>query len=112
MGEDCVISSMRKQKETAKAVAELADGDNDDVDAEDLPDRYEVGALIVGSMREAHEKVNNGRVRDRNNEKVRQSWHRVLIAGSKEYRQLLNDLELEEMKQRLDEIEAGSGGRS
>jgi len=69
------------------------------------PSRDEVLSLLEDGMREAHEKVKNGRVYDARNEEVRQKWIRTLgyIAG--QYRQLKKDEDLEELDERLRELE-------
>lgn len=69
------------------------------------PSRDEVLRLLEDGMKEAHKKVKNGRVYDARNEEVRQKWIRTLgyIAG--QYRQLKKDEDLEELDERLSELE-------
>ena len=69
------------------------------------PSRDEVLSLLEDGMREAHEKVKKGRVYDARNEEVRQKWIRTLgyIAG--QYRQIKKDEDLEELDERLSELE-------
>ena len=69
------------------------------------PSRDEVLSLLEDGMKEAHEKVKNGRVYDARNEEVRQKWIRTLgyIAG--QYRQLKKDEDLEELDERLSNLE-------
>jgi len=53
-------------------------------------------ALLEEDIREAHRKVENGRVRDAENEKVRQGWIRALAYAANSYRQLKRDEDLED----------------
>lgn len=80
-----------------------ADGDADPF--EDVAGREEILALLEDGIREAHRKVDSGRVRDAENEKVRISWIRTLAYAANAYRQLLRDEDLEEMDRRLTELE-------
>lgn len=83
-------------------------------------DRDEVLALLEDGIREAHRKVTSGRVRDAENEKVRQGWIRVLAYSANQYRQLKADKDLEQMREDLEALErevrddhdAGDGGRA
>jgi len=79
------------------------------------PSRDEVLSLLEDGMREAHEKVKSGRVYDAENEKVRQKWIRTLAYAAGQYRQLKKDADLEELDERLHELEeqqkATNGGR-
>lgn len=104
--------------------------DRDDVEADggdeevETMGRAEVLSLLEAGLREAHRKVESGRVRDAENEKVRQGWIKALgyIAG--QYRQVEKDRELEELaaeverlqglEDRLDELAEArrSGGAS
>jgi hypothetical protein len=69
------------------------------------PSRDEVLSLLEDGMREAHEKVKSGRVYDAENEKVRQKWIRTLAYAAGQYRQLKKDADLEELDERLRELE-------
>lgn len=87
---------------------ETASPDDEEADAEpfeDVADREEILDLLEDGIREAHRKVENGRVRDAENERVRQGWIRTLAYIGNAYRQLLRDEDLEEMNRRLTELE-------
>ena len=66
--------------------------------------------LLEGALDEAHRKAESGRVYDAENEKVRQGWFRTLGYLTGQYRQLLNDRDLEEMEERLEALEAAQPG--
>lgn len=72
----------------------------------DPPSRDVVLHLLTTGLRETHEKVTSGRVRDAENEKVRQGWMRTLARLSGEYRKLLADRQLDDLAKRLDDIES------
>jgi len=57
------------------------------------------------AIQEAHDKVDNGRVRDAENERVRIKWIRALADVSAEYRKVLEDKDLDEIRDRLDDLE-------
>ncbi len=82
-----------------------APGD-DATDGPTAPEREEVLALLEDGIREAHRKVENGRVRDAENEKVRQGWIRALAYAANSYRQLKRDEDLEDMKDELEALKA------
>ena len=63
-------------------------------------------ALLEDGVREAHRKVENGRVRDAENEKVRQGWIRALVYAANSYRQLKRDEDPEDMKAELEALKA------
>jgi len=69
------------------------------------PSRDEVLSLLEDGMREAHKKVESGRVYDAENEKVRQKWIRTLAYAAGQYRQLKKDEDLEDLDERLRELE-------
>ena len=73
--------------------------------SEQPPDRQEVLSLLEDGISEAHEKVTSGRVYNAEHENVRQGWIRVLAYAAGQYRQLMKDKDLEEMRQRLEAIE-------
>ena len=54
---------------------------------------------------EAHRKVESGRVYDADNEKVRIKWIRALAYAVNVRRQVTNDRTLEELSERIDELE-------
>ena len=65
--------------------------------------------LLEDGVREAHRKVESGRVYDAENEKVRQKWIRTLAYSVNIYRQTLADRELEEINERLEALEEAQG---
>jgi len=69
------------------------------------PDREEILRLLEDGIREAHRKVTSGRVRDAENEKVRQGWIRALAYTANQYRQLKRDEELDALDERVAELE-------
>jgi hypothetical protein len=81
-----------------------------DTDSATAPDREEVMTLLEDGIREAHRKVESGRVRNAENEKVRQGWIRVLAYSANQYRQLKKDQELEDMKYELEALKSEISG--
>lgn len=65
-------------------------------------DREEVLSLLDDLIRESHDKAMNGRVRDAENEKVRQGWFKTVGYLAGQYRQLKKDQDLDEMKEDLE----------
>lgn len=88
-----------------------ADADAPDAPEIDPADRDDVLHLLEDAISEAHRKVDSGRVYDAENERVRQKWIRTLAYAANVYRQTLKDKELEEMRDRIDELEAHVDGR-
>jgi hypothetical protein len=86
---------------TAEREQEQRDGGPDYPPA----DREEMLALLDGGVREAHRKVESGRVRDPEKEKVRIKWVRALAYAANSYRQLLRDEQLDDMEGRLADLE-------
>ena len=74
-------------------------------DLEDPSDREVILDLLEDGIREAHRKVESGRVYDPENEKVRIQWIRTLAYAAGQYRQLLRDKELDEFDERLSKLE-------
>lgn len=72
---------------------------------DDLPNRGEIQDLLEDGIREAHRKVKEGRVYDAENEKVRIKWIRALAYAANVHRQIQNDRDLEELSERLDQLE-------
>lgn len=72
---------------------------------DDLPDRDEMLELLEDGIEEAHRKVTDGRVYDAENEKVRIKWIRALAYAANVHRQIQNDRDLEELSQRLEQLE-------
>lgn len=89
-----------------------ADTPVSDTERATAPDREEVLALLEDGIREAHRKVENGRVRNAENEKVRQGWIRVLAYSANQYRQLKKDQELEDMKVELEALKSEIRGNN
>lgn len=77
--------------------------------SEAADDREQLLSILEDGLDEAHRKVESGRVYDPENEKVRQGWLRVLGYLAGQYRQVLNDRDLEEMEERLEALEAAQG---
>lgn len=91
----------------------MSAGANDTPDSGeiDAADRDDVLHLLEDAIDEAHRKVEKGRVYDAENERVRQKWIRTLAYTANVYRQTLKDRDLEEMRERIDELEAHVDGR-
>jgi hypothetical protein len=84
----------------------VTDADADaPVDAVDPGTRDRILDLLEDGIQEAHRKVEQGRVYDADNEKVRIKWIRALAYATNVYRQTLKDRELEQMRDRLEELE-------
>jgi len=82
--------------------------DNDDEEHE-APERDEIMSLLEDGIREAHRKVDSGRVRDPEREKVRQGWHRTLGYLAGQYRKLKKDEDIEELEEELELVKEASG---
>lgn len=80
-------------------------------DSPEIPDytdedsREEVLADLEDAMGEALRKFTDGRVRDAQNEKVRQGWLRAYTSAVTEYRRLVADLEESEQEERIERLE-------
>ncbi|WP_411962821.1 hypothetical protein [Haloferax sp. YSMS24] len=85
---------------TGRAEADVGKTDTLDIGS----DREAILALLEDGIREAHRKVENGRVYDPENEKVRIKWIRVLAYAAGQYRQLKRDEELDAMKRDLEAL--------
>jgi hypothetical protein len=85
-----------------------------DAPAVEVADRDEILDLLEDGIREAHRKVESGRVYDAENEKVRQKWIRTLAYAANAYRQLAKDRDLEELAEEVERLkqqhQAGGGG--
>lgn len=80
--------------------------DNPEIpDYTDDDDRKEVLEDLESVMNEALRKITEGRVRDADNEKVRQGWVRAYTSAVTEYRRLVADIEEAEFDERLEAIE-------
>jgi hypothetical protein len=75
---------------------------------DDLPedDRERMLELLEDGIREAHAKVQNGRVRDPEREQVRIKWIRALAYSVAQYRKLRKDADLDELEDRIARIES------
>jgi hypothetical protein len=60
---------------------------------------------LDAAIEEAHRKVESGRVYDADNERVRIKWIRALAYAANVRRQITNDRTLEELSERVDELE-------
>lgn len=74
-----------------------------------LAEREDILRMLEDAMDEAHRKVESGRVRDAENEKVRQGWFRVLGYLAGQHRQVIKDKEIEEMQEELELIKEAQG---
>jgi hypothetical protein len=72
---------------------------------ESTPDYDWLLDQLDGAIAEAHRKVESGRVYDAENEKVRIKWIRALAYAVNVRRQITNDRTLEELSERIGEIE-------
>lgn len=68
-------------------------------------------AHLDTAIDEAHRKIENGRVYDADNEKVRIKWIRALAYAVNVRRQVTTDRDLEELTERLEHLEARKEGR-
>ena len=86
-------------------------GPTDTSGSDETTDRDQVLAQLDDALEEAHQKAINGRVYDAKNEEVRQGWLRVVgyLAGQK--RQLLKDKDLDEMAERIEQLEQAQEGK-
>ncbi|MFA9428533.1 hypothetical protein [Natronorubrum sp. A-ect3] len=62
---------------------------------------------LDAAIAEARRKVESGRVRDAENEKVRQGWIRVLAYTANVKRQVQNDSKLADLDERISALEEG-----
>lgn len=75
-------------------------------DYTDDDEREEVLEDLESVMNEALSKVTDGRVRDAENEKVRQGWVRAYTSAVAEYRRLVADLDEKETRERIGRLES------
>lgn len=80
-------------------------GTDDTGDGVGVGQRDRVLAMLEDALEEAHRKVTNGRVRDAENERVRQQWIKTLAYTANVTRQCLNDAELQELQDRIEQLE-------
>lgn len=85
----------------------MADDENDaDAALATAPsERDALLGLLDEGIQEAHRKATSGRVYDAENEKVRQGWFRTLGYLAGQYRQLKRDQDLEELAEKVEQIE-------
>lgn len=78
--------------------------------ADDTLTREEILTLLRIGVQEAARKINNGRVRDAENEQVRIKWVRALAYAVRAYADVLSDLEQQMViEDRLEQIEEQLG---
>ena len=87
----------------------MSEADHASAGASELPERDEILELLEDGIREAHRKVQEGRVYDAENEKVRIKWIRALAYAANVHRQIQNDRDLEELSERLEHLEKQQG---
>jgi hypothetical protein len=77
------------------------------------PDEYdEMLDALDTAIEEARQKVESGRVYNAENEKVRIKWIRGLAYAVNVRRQVTVDRDLEELSERVEELEASQEGRN
>lgn len=74
----------------------------DPLDDGPLAEREDILRMLEDAMDEAHRKVESGRVRDAENEKVRQGWFRVLGYLAGQHRQVMNNKDIEELQEEME----------
>jgi hypothetical protein len=82
---------------------------DDGGDGDDQSDYAEMIDDLDAAISEAREKVESGRVYDAENERVRQGWIRVLAYATNVRRQVTTDRDLEELAERIDDLEERQG---
>jgi len=79
-------------------------------DAHSGPEDYQTMLdTLDTAIAEARQKVESGRVYDADNEKVRIKWVRALAYAVNVRRQVTADRDLEELTERIEELEDGVG---
>lgn len=76
--------------------------DNKDIDIETT--RKELLVLIADATKSLYEKYNNGRIRDLSNDRLRNQIADTFFKGCKTFNEILNNLEMEEMKEELEKL--------
>ncbi|KXB06740.1 hypothetical protein AKJ51_02970 [candidate division MSBL1 archaeon SCGC-AAA382A20] len=69
------------------------------------PSRKQMLRFLDVGIQEALYKIENGRIRKPENEKVRIQWIKALGYLANSYRQLIKDKELEELAERVEKLE-------
>jgi predicted RecB family endonuclease len=64
------------------------------------------------AIEEARDKIENGRVRSPENEKVRIKWIRALAYAVNVRRQVANDRDLEELAEKVEQLQRRNGGQA
>lgn len=80
---------------------------------DDLPavDEYDEKLdLLEDLIREVHDKITNGRIRDEEKERARQGWHRVLRDHVAEWRKMKNDRDIAELAEEVEELKSPQEG--
>lgn len=90
---------------SANASADASTDPDGERDYEAMLDTLDV------AIEEARRKVENGRVYDAENEKVRIKWIRALAYAVNVRRQVTNDRDLEELGERIEALEESHGGK-
>jgi len=86
-------------------------GAGENVDAGGAGEDYQAMIdTLDAAIEEARRKVENGRVYDAENEKVRIKWIRALAYTVNVRRQVTTDRDLEELSARIEELERQGGG--
>ncbi len=81
------------------------DEDEDEDEDYSPPSRKEILKHINMAIQEAKSKVESGRVYDVENEKIRIRWIKALGYLANSYRQLIKDKDLEDLTERIEELE-------
>jgi len=80
-------------------------GAREDAGSDEVGDYEWMAEQLDDAIEEARRKVENGRVYDAENEKVRIKWIRALAYAVNVRRQLTADRDLEELSERIEEFE-------
>jgi len=73
------------------------------------PSRKQVLRWLEIGLQESKRKIEKGRVRDSEREKVRQGWVRALAYAVNSYRKMINDERLEEMEDQIEDLKEELG---
>lgn len=90
--------------------ADASAGTSQDADESGTADYSKMLETLDTAIEEAQRKVENGRVYDAENEKVRVKWIRALAYAVNVRRQITNDRTLEELTDRVEQLEAAREG--
>ena len=69
------------------------------------PPRSVIIKKLEGAMEEVENKIESGRIYDAENEKVRIQWIKCLGYLANSYRSLVKDHDLEELQERIEQLE-------